>query len=100
VRDWPAAASFEAYSRTAVSKVSASAFCIGAHTATARRAYENRPLVEAVLADLESAPIAEPLRATLRMLGTLTADGKLGPGDMRAVLATGVSREQVKRGYR
>jgi AhpD family alkylhydroperoxidase len=79
-----------------VSKVSESAFCIGAHTATARRAYGNGPMVEAVLADLESAPVAEPLRATLRMLGTLTADGKLGPDDMRAVLATGVSREQIE----
>jgi hypothetical protein len=28
------------------------------------------------LADLESAPVEEPLRATLRMLGKLTAEGK------------------------
>src|SRR5262249_54837886 len=55
-----------------VSKVNESAFCIGAHTATARQAYQDGPKVAAVLADLESAPVEEPLRATLRMLGKLT----------------------------
>src|SRR6266536_2567318 len=59
-----------------VSKVNDSAFCIAAHTATARRAYQDGPRVAAVLADLESAPVEEPLRATLRMLGKLTAEGK------------------------
>src|SRR5947208_16184455 len=58
-----------------VSAVNKSAFCIAAHTATAGRAYEDEPRVAAVLADLDSAPIAEPLKATLRMLGRLTADG-------------------------
>ncbi|MBO0775945.1 MAG: carboxymuconolactone decarboxylase family protein, partial [Actinobacteria bacterium] len=60
-----------------VSKVNGSAFCIGAHTATAKQAYRDGPKVAAVLADLESAPVEEPLRATLRMLGKLTAEGKL-----------------------
>jgi hypothetical protein len=49
-----------------------------------------------VLADLESAPIEEPLRATLRMLGKLTAEGKAGAGDMRQVLAAGASPQQVQ----
>jgi alkylhydroperoxidase family enzyme len=49
-----------------------------------------------VLADLESAPIEEPLRATLRMLGKLTREGKVGAEDMRQVLSTGVSRQQVE----
>jgi uncharacterized peroxidase-related enzyme len=79
-----------------VATVNDSAFCIGAHTATARRAYRDGPLVAAVLADLESAPIEEPLRATLRMLGKLTAEGKLSTEDMRRVLAAGVSAQQVK----
>ena len=79
-----------------VSTVNESAFCIGAHTATASRAYGDSPRVAAVLADLDSAPIEEPLRATLRMLGTLTAAGRVSPGEMRAVLATGVTPEQVK----
>jgi uncharacterized peroxidase-related enzyme len=79
-----------------VSTVNASAFCVGAHTATARQAYQDAPRVAAVLADLESAPIEEPLRTTLRMLGTLTREGKAGAEDMREVLAAGVSPEQVQ----
>jgi uncharacterized peroxidase-related enzyme len=79
-----------------VAKVNGSAFCIAAHTATARQASGDGPMVAAVLADLESAPIAEPLRATLRMLGTLVGDGTVSAADMRAVLAAGVSREQVE----
>jgi uncharacterized peroxidase-related enzyme len=79
-----------------VSKLNASAFCIGAHTATASRAYQDGPMVAAVLDDLESAPIGEPLRATLRMLGKLTAEGTVSAGDMRQVLAAGVSRQQVE----
>jgi uncharacterized peroxidase-related enzyme len=79
-----------------VSKVNGSAFCIRAHTATASRAYADGPKVQAVLADLESAPVEEPLRATLRMLGKLTAEGKLSARDMREVLSAGVSPEQVR----
>jgi uncharacterized peroxidase-related enzyme len=79
-----------------VSKVNESAFCIGAHTATAGQAYQDSAKVHAVLADLESAPIGAGLRATLRMLGTLTREGKVSAGDMRAVLAAGVSRQQVE----
>src|SRR5689334_23066306 len=79
-----------------VSKVNESAFCIGAHTATAGQAYQDRPRVAAVLADLESAPVAEPLRATLRMLGKLTREGKVGVEDMREVLAADVSPQQVQ----
>lgn len=78
-----------------VSKVNDSAFCIAAHTATARQAYQDGPMVAAVLADLESAPVAEPLRATLRMLGKLTAEGTVTAEDMRDLLAAGVSRQQV-----
>ena len=79
-----------------VSKVNESAFCVGAHTATARQAYQDGPRVAAVLADLESAPVKGPLRATLRMLGKLTADGKLSAEDMREVLAAGVSPQQIE----
>jgi len=79
-----------------VSQVNNSPFCIGAHTATASQAYGDGPRVAAVLADLDSAPIEEPLRATLRMLGQLTASGTLSADDVRAVLAAGVTPEQVK----
>ena len=78
-----------------VSSVNDSAFCIGAHTATARQAYQDPPKVAAVLAGLDSAPVGEPLRATLRLLGTLTRDGNLPAGDMREVLAAGASPQQV-----
>jgi uncharacterized peroxidase-related enzyme len=79
-----------------ISEVNESAFCIGAHTATATQAYRKEIQVTAVLADLESAAIAEPLKATLRMLGKLTREGKVTADDMREVLAAGVSPQQVK----
>jgi uncharacterized peroxidase-related enzyme len=79
-----------------VSTVNGSAFCIGAHTATAGQAYQDGAKVQAVLTDLDSAPIEEPLRATLRMLGKLTREGKVGAEDMREVLSAGVSRQQVE----
>jgi uncharacterized peroxidase-related enzyme len=79
-----------------VSTVNGSAFCIGAHTATARQAYQDGAKVEAVLADLDSAPIEDGLRATLAMLGKLTRKGQVDAADMRAVLAAGVSRQQIE----
>jgi AhpD family alkylhydroperoxidase len=79
-----------------VSTVNGSAFCVGAHSATAGRAYQDSPKVAAVLADLDAAPIEEPLRATLRMLGTLAREGTVTAENMRAVLAAGVSREQIE----
>lgn len=79
-----------------VSKVNGTAFCIGAHTATASQAYQDPSKVAAVLDDLETAPVAETLRATLRMLGTLTREGTVGVEDMREVLAAGVTPEQVE----
>ena len=79
-----------------VSKTNGCEWCTNAHAAVARRAYRDEAKVSAVLSDLETAPIEEPLRATLRMLRQLTRDRTIGTDDMRAVLAAGVSREQVK----
>ncbi len=79
-----------------VSKMNACAFCIGAHTATAAMAYQDEAKVQAVLSDLETAPIEEPLRATLRLLGKLTHEHAVNVDDMRAVLSAGVSREQIE----
>jgi AhpD family alkylhydroperoxidase len=79
-----------------VSKVNDSPFCVGAHTATSARAYQDEETVAAVLADLDSAPIDERLGATLRMLGKLTREGTLNAGDIRAVLSAGVSRRQME----
>jgi uncharacterized peroxidase-related enzyme len=79
-----------------VSQINACAFCIRAHTATSSMAYHDEAKVSAVLSDLETAPIEEPLRATLRLLGKLTAEQAVSADDMRAVLAAGVSPEQIK----
>jgi uncharacterized peroxidase-related enzyme len=79
-----------------VSKVNESAFCIGAHTATSGRAYQDRAKVQAVLADVETAPIEDGLKATLRMLGRLTRTGAVSAEDMRQVLSAGVSRQQIE----
>jgi uncharacterized peroxidase-related enzyme len=78
-----------------VSKANASEFCIKAHTAVAARAYGDDARVAAVLSNLETADIGTPLRATLRMLGTLAREHTVSADDMRAVLAAGVSREQI-----
>lgn len=79
-----------------VSKVNDCAFCIGAHTATATQASQDQPRVAAVLADLESAPIEEPLRATLRVLGDLTRQGTVTADDMRRALDVGATPAQLE----
>lgn len=79
-----------------VSTLNASAFCVGAHSATARQASGDDEVVRAVLTDPETAPIAAGLRATLRLLGTLVRERRVGADDVRAVLAAGVSRRQVE----
>jgi len=79
-----------------VSKMNACPFCMGAHTTTAERAYRDEAKVAAVLTNLETAPIEEPLRATLRMLRKLTREHEVNVNDMRAVLAAGVLREQIE----
>jgi alkylhydroperoxidase family enzyme len=49
-----------------------------------------------VLKDYRTAPIDERVRATLRLLETFTLrPDELGPDDVRAVLATGVTREMI-----
>ena len=79
-----------------VSKTNECEFCIGAHTATAAGAYHDQARVEAVLSNLETAPIEEPLRSTLRMLAKLTREHSVEAADIRRALAAGVSREQIE----
>ncbi|MGW0250924.1 carboxymuconolactone decarboxylase family protein [Nocardia goodfellowii] len=79
-----------------VSKVNDTAFCVGAHTATASQAYQDEAKVRAVLADLDSAPIEDGLRATLRMLAELTREGTVTADDIRKVLAAGVTPQQIE----
>jgi len=79
-----------------VSKVNGTEFCIKAHSAVAGRAYQDDARVSATLADLDTAPIGEPLRATLRMLGKLARDNTIDARDVRTLLAAGVSRAQIE----
>ena len=79
-----------------VSKMNACEYCIKAHTAVSAKAYRDPAKVSAALADLETAPLDQPLRATLRMLAKLTRENAVGVDDMHAVLAAGVSREQIR----
>lgn len=79
-----------------VSEVNRCPFCVAAHTATSNLCYGDHATAAATLADLETAPITEPLRATLRLLGKLTREHSVDAEDVRAVLATGVTAEQLK----
>jgi alkylhydroperoxidase family enzyme len=79
-----------------VSQVNDTQFCIAAHSATSGLFYGDHAKVAATLADVDTAPIEEPLRATLRMLGKLTRTNSIDADDVRAVLAQGVSREQIE----
>jgi alkylhydroperoxidase family enzyme len=79
-----------------VSQVNDTQFCIAAHSATSGLFYGDHAKVAATLADVDTAPIEEPLRATLRMLGKLTRTDSIDADDVRAVLAEGVSREQIE----
>jgi uncharacterized peroxidase-related enzyme len=71
-------------------------WCTKAHAAVAEGAYRDGARVSAVLSDFETATIEEPLRATLRMLCKLTREHAVNADDMRAVLAAGVSRDQIE----
>lgn len=79
-----------------VSKVNQCRFCVAAHSATSSLWYGDQAKVQATLSDVEAAPIEEPLRATLRMLGKLTREHRVDADDMRAVLAAGVTARQIE----
>jgi uncharacterized peroxidase-related enzyme len=79
-----------------VSKMNECEVCMKTHAGVAALAYRDEEKVSAALADLETADIEAPLRATLRMLSKLTREHAVDADDMRAVLAAGVSREQIE----
>jgi len=79
-----------------VSQANDSPFCVAAHSATSTLWFRDAAKVTAALADLDTAPIGEPLRATLRMLAKLTSEHTVGADDMRAVLAAGATASQIK----
>ena len=45
---------------------------------------------------MDTAPLEEPLRATLRLLRKLTKEHSVTADDMRAVLAAGVTKQQIE----
>ena len=50
-----------------------------------------------MLADLDAAPIAEPLRAALRFLRKVTREHEsVSPADLEALLALGLTRQHVE----
>ena len=54
-------------------------------------------MVDAVLTDLATAPISAALRATLELLRKVTREhDAVTAADMRAVLASGVTRAQIE----
>ena len=61
-----------------VAKTNECKWCTQAHAAVAKAAYGDGAKVSAVLSDLETAAIEEPLRATLRMLRKLTREHEIG----------------------
>jgi AhpD family alkylhydroperoxidase len=77
-----------------VAKANQCEFCTKAHSAVAQGAYLDGKRVSAVLSDLDSASVEEPLRATLLMLGKLGREHAVDMDDMRPVLAAGASRPQ------
>jgi AhpD family alkylhydroperoxidase len=79
-----------------VSQINECKVCTKTHAGVAALAYRDDAKVSAVLADLETAPIDGSLRATTRMLRKLTREHAVDANDMRAVLAAGVSREQIE----
>jgi uncharacterized peroxidase-related enzyme len=79
-----------------IAKTNECEWCTKAHAAVAEGAYGDRSQVSAVLSDLETSGIEEPLRATLGMLRKLTREHAVHADDMRAVLAAGASRQQIE----
>jgi uncharacterized peroxidase-related enzyme len=79
-----------------VSQMNECQVCTRTHAGVAALAYHDDGKVSAVLANLETAPIDERLRVTIRLLRKLTREQTVHADDMRAVLATGVSREEIE----
>ena len=79
-----------------VSKANECPFCVSAHSATSSAWYDDETKVTDTLTDVDTAPIDEPLRATLRMLGKLTQQNSIDIDDIQAVLDASVSPQQIK----
>ncbi|TDP91857.1 carboxymuconolactone decarboxylase family protein [Labedaea rhizosphaerae] len=79
-----------------VAKWNSCPFCVGAHRAIAVRGVDPA-VADACLEDHRTAPIAEPLRATLSVLETMTLHpDRLHGADMKEAMAAGATRAQLK----
>jgi uncharacterized peroxidase-related enzyme len=73
-----------------VSGVNACGYCHGVHTKTAEAFGVPAGVLEAALADLDTAPVDDKLRPVLRYVGKLTATpSRMTPADAQAVYAAG-----------
>ena len=79
-----------------VAQANRSPFCVAAHTSTSSRWYRDSAKVAAALTDLDTAPIDEPLRATLRLLAKLSRQHRIGREDIDAVLVAGVAPREIE----
>jgi len=57
--------------------------------------WQDDPKVEAVLADIDSAPISAQLKATLHLLRKVSK-GPVTVDDMKSVLAAGATKSQIQ----
>ena len=81
-----------------VAKWNSCAFCTGAHSAIAAKDLPG-PLVDAAMADFETADLSPGLEAMLRFLQKMTRDpDSLTPADARAVLEAGVALQAFEDG--
>ena len=79
-----------------VAKWNSCAFCVNAHGAIAAKEMQ-RPLVDAALADFQTASISEALKATLTFLEIMTLRPVvLTADDARVVFRAGVSAQALK----
>ncbi|KAA6464500.1 alkylhydroperoxidase AhpD family core domain-containing protein [Acidobacteria bacterium AB60] len=78
-----------------IAKTNQCEFCTNAHSAVADLALGTEKQASAILCDLDNPAVAEPLRATLLMLGKLTRENAVDATDMRAVLAAGASLQHI-----
>ena len=81
-----------------ISQMNECQVCTKTHAGVAALAYRDEAKVSAVLSNLETAPIDERLRATIRMLRNLTRHRSVNADDMRELLAAGVSRDNGRSG--
>jgi hypothetical protein len=58
--------------------------------------WQDDPKVEAVLADIDNAPISPQLKATLHLLRKVTKEPTVTVDDMKTVLAAGVTKSQIE----